>query len=79
MTNVEPYEGTPRRRWVEGVVTAKVLDRRTVVLRSAEYHGSEFSVPDPQLWKEIEVGTMGIAETDAGELLAWRSLAPPER
>jgi hypothetical protein len=70
-------EAAPQRRWVEGVVTAKVVDRQTVTLRSAEFHGTELSVPDAQLWNDIEVGAMGIAETDAGELLGWRSLAPP--
>ena len=79
MADIQRDETTPLRRWVEGVVTAKVLDRRTVVLRSAEYHGSEFSVPDSQVWREIQVGTMGIAETDDGELVAWRSLTPPQR
>jgi hypothetical protein len=78
MTNVERDETAPVRRWVEGVVTAKVIDRRTVVLRSAEHDGSEFTVPDSGVWKAIEVGTMGIAETDAGELVTWRSLAPPQ-
>ena len=78
MTNVKPEEGAPMRRWVEGVVTAKVIDRRTVVLRSAEYDGTELSVPDPSVWKDIQVGAMGIAETDAGELLGWRSLTPPQ-
>jgi hypothetical protein len=70
-------KNAPVRRWVEGVVTAKVVDRQTVTLRSAEYHGEEFNVPDAQLWKDIEVGAMGIAETDDGALLGWRSLAPP--
>ena len=60
-------------------MTAKVLDRQTVTLRSAEYDGTEFSVPDAQLWKDIEVGAMGIAETDAGELVGWRSLRPSGR
>ena len=78
MTNVERDENAPVRRWVEGVVTAKVIDRRTVVLRSAEYDGNEFTVPDSQVWRAIQVGTMGIAETDAGELVAWRSLSGPE-
>ncbi len=67
----------PTRRWVEGVVTAKVIDRRTVRLRSPEHDGSELSVRDAALWREIEVGAMGIAETDAGELVGWRSLTPP--
>ena len=74
---IEREHGAPQRRWVEGVVTAKVVDRQTVTLRSAEYDGTEFSVPDSQLWKDIEVGAMGIAETDAGELVGWRVLAPP--
>jgi len=65
------------RRWVEGVVTAKAVERQTVRLRSAEHQGSEFSVPDQELWKEIEVGSMGMAETDGGELVGWRRLAPP--
>jgi hypothetical protein len=77
MTNADLEDGAPVRRWVEGVVTAKVVDRQTVTLRSAEFHGTEFSVPDVQLWRDIEVGAMGIAETDAGELVAWRLLAPP--
>jgi hypothetical protein len=76
MTLKEHDESAPQRRWVEGVVTAKVLDRQAVTLRSAEFHGTEFSVPDAQLWRDIEVGAMGIAETDHGELLGWRSLAP---
>ena len=67
----------PTRRWVEGVVTAKAVDRRTVRLRSAEHDGSEFSVRDSDIWRAIEVGTMGLAETDAGELVGWRSLEPP--
>jgi hypothetical protein len=66
----------PVRRWVEGVVTAKLLDRQTVHLQSAEYDRTEFRVPDLEVWKGIQVGTMGIAETDAGELLGWRSLRP---
>ena len=78
MADAERDEGQPLRRWVEGVVTAKVLDRRTVVLRSAEFHGNEFAVPDPDLWKQIEIGTIGIAETDHGRLLTWRSLTPPQ-
>ena len=77
MTKAELEGGAPVRRWVEGVVTAKVVDRQTVTLRSAEYEGTEFSVPDPQLWKDIDVGAMGIAETDAGQLVGWRPLAPP--
>ena len=77
MTEIERDQDAPQRRWVEGVVTAKVVDRQTVTLRSAEYHGTEFSVPDAQLWKDIDVGAMGIAETDAGELVGWRLLAPP--
>ena len=67
----------PTRRWVEGVVTAKAIDRRTVRLRSAEHDGREFSVRDSDVWRAIEVGTMGLAETDAGELIGWRSLEPP--
>ena len=67
----------PMRRWVEGVITAKAVDRRTVRLRSAEHDGSEFSVRDSDVWRAIEVGTLGIAETDAGELVGWRSLRPP--
>jgi hypothetical protein len=78
MTNSEFEEGLPERRWVEGVITAKVIDRQTVTLRSAEYDGAEFSVPDDALWKEIDVGAMGIAETDAGDLVGWRLLAPPD-
>ena len=77
MTNADREDGAPVRRWVEGLVTAKVVDRQTVTLRSAEYDGTEFSVPDGQLWKDIEVGAMGIAETDAGDLIGWRLLAPP--
>jgi hypothetical protein len=77
MREIERDQDAPRRRWVEGVVTAKVVDRQTVTLRSAEYHGTEFNVPDAQLWKDIEVGAMGIAETDAGDLVGWRLLAPP--
>ena len=77
MSAVQRDRPAPARRWVEGVVTAKLLDRHTVTLRSAEYEGTEFSVPDPQLWRDIEIGTMGIAETDAGELVGWRSLTPP--
>ena len=69
----------PTRRWVEGVVTAKVVDRRAVTLRSAEHEGSEFSVRDSNVWRAIEVGTMGIAETEAGELVGWRSLSPQDR
>ena len=65
------------RRWVEGVVSSKIVDRQTVRLRSAEHDGSEFSVRDPELWKEIQVGAIGIAETDAGELLGWRPLTEP--
>jgi ketosteroid isomerase-like protein len=67
----------PMRRWVEGVVTAKAVDRRTVRLRSPEHDGSELSVRDSDVWRAIEVGSIGIAETDAGELVGWRSLAPP--
>ena len=67
----------PTRRWVEGVVTAKAIDRRTVRLRSAEHDGREFSVRDFDVWRAIEVGTVGLAETDAGELVGWRSLEPP--
>jgi ketosteroid isomerase-like protein len=63
------------RRWVEGVVRSKVVDRQTVRLQSAEHDGAEFSVRDPAVWEEIEVGAMGIAETDGGELLGWRPLA----
>ena len=77
MTQIERDHDAPKRRWVEGVVTAKVVDRQTVTLRSAEYDGTEFGVPDAQLWKDIEVGAMGIAETDAGDLVGWRLLAPP--
>jgi ketosteroid isomerase-like protein len=69
--------GGPARRWVEGIVTAKAVDRQTVRLRSAEHDGAEFSVRDPELWKGIDVGELGIAETDRGELLDWRSLKPP--
>jgi ketosteroid isomerase-like protein len=65
------------RRWVEGVVSAKVVERQTVRLRSAEHDGSEFSVRDQDLWKQIEVGAMGIAETDGGELVGWRPLGRP--
>ncbi len=75
MTHID--ESAPSRRWVEGVVTAKVVDRQTVTLRSAEYDGTEFAVPDAQLWKDIEVGAMGIAETDSGDLVGWRLLAHP--
>jgi ketosteroid isomerase-like protein len=64
----------PARRWVEGVITSKVVERQTVRLRSAEHDGAEFSVANPDLWREIEVGCMGIAETDGGELVGWRSL-----
>ena len=60
-------------------MTAKVVDRRAVTLRSAEHEGSEFSVRDSDVWRAIEMGTMGIAETEAGELVAWRSLSPPDR
>jgi ketosteroid isomerase-like protein len=67
----------PARRWVEGMVTAKGVDRQTVRLHSAEYDGSEFSVRDADVWKDLEVGAMGIAETDAGELVGWRPLARP--
>ena len=77
MTGTERQEAVPVRRWVEGVVTAKLLDRHTVTLRAAEYEGVEFSVPNAGLWRDIEVGAMGIAETDEGELVGWRSLAPP--
>lgn len=63
------------RRWVEGVVTAKAVERRTVRLRSAEHAGNEFSVGDAELWNRLEVGALGIAETDGGELLGWRPLA----
>jgi hypothetical protein len=77
MTHAERDERAPLRRWVEGVVTAKVVDRQTVTLRSAEYAGTEFGVPDAELWRDIEVGAMGIAETDDGDLVGWRSLAPP--
>ncbi len=76
MTHSERNEA-PARRWVEGVVTAKVVDRQSVYLWSAEYEGTEFAVPDGRVWNEIQVGVMGIAETDAGELLGWRSLAQP--
>jgi hypothetical protein len=72
MTTEEPV-----RRWVEGVVTAKLLDRQAVHLQSAEFDRAEFSVPDTQLWRDIQVGAMGIAETDTGELVGWRSLTPP--
>lgn len=65
------------RRWVEGVISAKVVERQTVRLRSAEHAGSEFSVRDTDLWKQIEVGAIGIAETDGGELLGWRPLGRP--
>ena len=65
------------RRWVEGRVSAKAVERQTVRLRSAEHRGAEFSVRDPELWKEIEVGMLGIAETDRGELVGWRPLVPP--
>ena len=65
------------RRWVEGVVTSKLVDRRTVRLSSAEYEGSEFSVGDAEVWKEIEVGALGMAETDGGQLLSWRRLGRP--
>jgi ketosteroid isomerase-like protein len=65
------------RRWVEGVVSAKAVERQTVRLRSAEHDGSEFSISDPDLWKRIEVGAMGIAETDGGELVGWRPLGRP--
>ena len=65
------------RRWVEGVVRAKVVDRQTVCLQSAEHDGAEFSVRDTDLWKDIQVGAMGIAETDGGELVGWRPLAKP--
>jgi hypothetical protein len=75
--DIEREEGAPVRRWVEGVVTAKVIDRQAVRLRSAEYDGTEFSVPDEQVWKDIEVGSMGIAETDGGRVVGWRTLAPP--
>jgi ketosteroid isomerase-like protein len=67
----------PARRWVEGIVTAKVVERMAVRLRSAEYEGAEFSVHDGDLWREIQVGALGIAETDAGQLLGWRPLTPP--
>jgi hypothetical protein len=77
MVSSELDKDAPIRRWVESVITAKVIDRQAVTLRSAEYHGEEFSVPDAQLWKDLEVGAMGIAETDGGELLGWRSLVPP--
>lgn len=77
MTRIEHDEAAPVRRWVEGVVTTKVVDRQTVTLRSAEHQGTEFGVSNTQLWKDIEVGAMGIAETDEGELVGWRSLSPP--
>jgi len=77
MTKVELEDGAPVRRWVEGVVTTKLIDRQTVTLRSAEHDGTEFSVPDSKLWRDIDVGAMGIAETDAGDLVSWRLLAPP--
>ena len=70
-------EGGPPRRWVEGIVTAKIVERLAVRLRSAEHDGAEFSVRDADLWKEIDVGALGIAETDAGELVGWRRLTPP--
>ncbi len=47
-------------------------------LQSAEYKGVEFRVPDSEVWKDIEVGAMGIAETDAGQLVGWRSLRPSD-
>ena len=65
------------RRWVEGVVRAKVVDRQTVCLESAEHDGAEFSVRDADVWKDIQVGAMGIAETDGGELVGWRPLRKP--
>lgn len=76
MVSSELDENT-RRRWVDGVVTANVVDRQTVTLRSGEYPGTESNVAHAQLWKDIEVGSMGIVETDEGELVGWRTLAPP--
>lgn len=70
---LDPQAG-PARRWVEGVVTSKIVERQTVRLRSAEYDGSEFSVRDPEVWRQIDVGAMGMAETDGGELVGWRPL-----
>jgi hypothetical protein len=70
-------EGGPARRWVEGVVLSKIIERQTVRLRSAEYDGAEFSVADPEVWRQIDVGALGMAETDGGELLGWRPLSPP--
>ena len=66
--------GGASRRWVEGVVRSKVVDRQTVRLQSPEHDGAEFRVRDPDLWKEIRVGAIGIAETEAGELVGWRPL-----
>ena len=70
-------EEGPTRRWVEGIVTAKIVGRRAVRLRSAEYDGAEFSVADTGVWQAIEAGAMGIAETDGGQVVAWRPLKPP--
>ena len=67
----------PSRRWVEGIVTAKIVERLAVRLRSAEYDGAEFSVHDDDLWREIQVGALGMAETEAGQLVGWRPLTPP--
>ena len=67
----------PTRRWVEGIVTAKIVERLAVRLRSAEHDGAEFSVKDADLWRDIDVGALGIAETDAGELVGWRPLRLP--
>jgi len=76
MTDEERLEDGSGRREVEGVVTAKLLDRQTVHLRSSEHDGVELSVPDLAVWREIEVGTIGIAETDSGRLVGWHSLRP---
>ena len=70
-------ENGPTRRWVEGIVTAKIVGRRAVRLRSAEYEGAEFSVADTGVWQAIDVGAMGIVETDGGQVVAWRPLKPP--
>jgi ketosteroid isomerase-like protein len=67
----------PSRRWVEGIVTAKMVERRAVKLRSAEYDGAEFSVTDSGVWGVIDVGAMGIAETEGGRVVAWRPLEAP--
>lgn len=59
------------RRWVEGIVRAKLEDRRAIVMDAPEFDGNEFSVAGGA-WEQIVVGATGFAEVEHGQVLSWQ-------